>query len=137
MAPVLAPFLFSIPVIDCLVLMVRRLAARRSPFSADRNHLHHLLADAGFSITGVIVVIVTLSLAIGLLASIAMIIHLAQPLFIAAFVGLLVAHFALTADRRRAVGLFGALARIAGQRRAIELERERRAYQGGAAQAAE
>ena len=133
-APVLAPFLFSVPVIDCLVLMVRRIAARRSPFSADRNHLHHLLADAGFSITGVIAVIVTASLTIGLLASIALINHVAQPWFIAAFVILLVAYFALTAKRDRAVGLFGRLARLAGQRRALELARERDAYQGSAAQ---
>jgi UDP-GlcNAc:undecaprenyl-phosphate GlcNAc-1-phosphate transferase len=136
-APVLAPFLFSVPVIDCLALMVRRMAARRSPFSADRNHLHHLLADAGFSITGVIVVIMTLSLSIGLLASIALINHFVQPLFIAAFVAMLVGYFALTADRQRAVRLFGALARMAGQRRALELAREHAAYQGGAAQAAE
>ena len=136
-APVLAPFLFAVPVIDCLVLMVRRMAARRSPFSADRDHLHHLLADAGFSITGLIVVIVTVSLAIGLLASVALIEHLAEPMFIAAFAALLVAHFALTANRARAVRVFGVLARMTGQRRALELARERAAYQGGAAQAAE
>jgi UDP-GlcNAc:undecaprenyl-phosphate/decaprenyl-phosphate GlcNAc-1-phosphate transferase len=136
-APVLAPFLFSVPVIDCLVLMVRRLAARRSPFSADRDHLHHLLADAGFSITSVIVVIVAVSLAIGLLASVALINHLVEPLFIAAFVALLVGYFALTANRERAVRLFGVLARMMGQRRALELARERAAYEGGAAQAAE
>jgi len=136
-APVLAPFLFSVPVIDCLVLMVRRMAARRSPFSADRNHLHHLLADAGFSITGLIAVIVATSLAIGLLASIALINHLAEPIFIAAFAVLLAGYFALTANRERAVRLFGILARLTGQRRAWELARQHQAYQAGAAQPAE
>jgi UDP-GlcNAc:undecaprenyl-phosphate GlcNAc-1-phosphate transferase len=136
-APVLAPFLFSIPVIDCLVLMVRRIAARRSPFSADRDHLHHLLADAGFSIAGVIGVIVAASLAIGGLASFALISHVAEPIFIAAFAALLVGYFALTANRERAVRVFGAIARVAGQRQALELARQREAYADGTAQAAE
>lgn len=38
-----------VPIIDTLSLIVRRLAARRSPFSPDRQHLHHLLLDNGFS----------------------------------------------------------------------------------------
>ena len=50
---------------------------------------------------------------------------------------MLAAHFALTADRERAVRLFGALARMAGQRQALELARERDAYESGTAQAAE
>lgn len=39
-----------VPVVDTLSLIVRRLAARKSPFSPDRQHLHHLLLDRGFSI---------------------------------------------------------------------------------------
>jgi len=38
-----------VPVVDTLSLIVRRLAARKSPFSPDRQHLHHLLLDSGFS----------------------------------------------------------------------------------------
>jgi UDP-GlcNAc:undecaprenyl-phosphate GlcNAc-1-phosphate transferase len=37
-----------IPVTDTLSLMIRRVLAGRSPMSADRWHLHHLLLDAGF-----------------------------------------------------------------------------------------
>jgi UDP-GlcNAc:undecaprenyl-phosphate GlcNAc-1-phosphate transferase len=36
---------FLIPVVDCLRLMVKRAVAGRSPFSSDRNHLHHMLYD--------------------------------------------------------------------------------------------
>ena len=136
-APVLAPFLFSIPVIDCLALMVRRITAGRSPFSADRNHLHHLLADAGFSITGIIAVILTLSLAVGLLASLAMLARVIEPAFIAAFVVLLVIHYGLTANRERAVRRFGVLARLTGQRRAREMAHEQAAFSRAAPQAAE
>lgn len=38
-----------VPVADTLSLIVRRMMAGRSPMSADRWHLHHLLLDYGFS----------------------------------------------------------------------------------------
>jgi len=34
---------FLIPVVDCLRLMTGRMLAGASPFSADRNHLHHVI----------------------------------------------------------------------------------------------
>jgi len=36
---------FLLPVIDCLRLMVMRMVKGRSPFSSDRNHLHHILLE--------------------------------------------------------------------------------------------
>jgi UDP-GlcNAc:undecaprenyl-phosphate/decaprenyl-phosphate GlcNAc-1-phosphate transferase len=79
--PVLAPFLIAPPVIDCLVLIVRRLKARRSPFFADRNHLHHHLLDAGLSSTAVVAVLTGLTLAIGFAAANARRIHVPEPVF--------------------------------------------------------
>ncbi|HLY80749.1 MAG TPA: MraY family glycosyltransferase [Caulobacteraceae bacterium] len=79
--PVLAPFLIAPPVIDCLVLIVRRLRARRSPFFADRNHLHHLLLDAGMSSTKVVALLAGLTLVIGFCAANARRIHMPEPLF--------------------------------------------------------
>ena len=37
------------PLFDMLRVFTLRLTAGRSPFSADRNHIHHLYIDAGFS----------------------------------------------------------------------------------------
>ncbi len=45
--PVLALWLLPVPIMDCLVVSVRRLRQGRSPFSAGRDHIHHLLQDAG------------------------------------------------------------------------------------------
>ncbi|MCB1864049.1 MAG: undecaprenyl/decaprenyl-phosphate alpha-N-acetylglucosaminyl 1-phosphate transferase [Chromatiales bacterium] len=44
-APVTALWILAVPLIDTVSLIVRRLLRRRSPFSADRWHLHHLLRD--------------------------------------------------------------------------------------------
>lgn len=38
-----------IPAFDTLRVMIIRMLNKRSPFSADRNHLHHILLDLGFS----------------------------------------------------------------------------------------
>jgi len=54
-----------VPVIDTLSLIVRRLAARRSPFSPDRQHLHHLLLDNGFSDAQTAITIMTLNFVAG------------------------------------------------------------------------
>ena len=35
---------FLVPIVDCLRLIVLRVAAGRSPFSSHRSHLHHVLA---------------------------------------------------------------------------------------------
>jgi UDP-GlcNAc:undecaprenyl-phosphate GlcNAc-1-phosphate transferase len=79
--PVLAPFLIAPPVIDCLVLIVRRLRAGYSPFFADRNHMHHRLLDIGFTPGAVVATLVGLTLLIGLAASLARRSHVPEPLF--------------------------------------------------------
>ena len=46
--PVAALWCVTIPVFDALIVIARRLRNGLSPFSSDRNHLHHLLIDIGF-----------------------------------------------------------------------------------------
>jgi UDP-GlcNAc:undecaprenyl-phosphate GlcNAc-1-phosphate transferase len=40
--------LLGVPLVDTATVMIERIAAGRSPFSADRNHLHHRLLALGF-----------------------------------------------------------------------------------------
>ncbi len=47
--PVIAISMISIPVLDTLRVMLVRLLNKKSPFTADRNHLHHILLDNGMS----------------------------------------------------------------------------------------
>lgn len=49
--PVIAYFPIAVPVCDCLILMGVRVMDRRSPLSADRLHLHHLIMDLGISVS--------------------------------------------------------------------------------------
>lgn len=48
--PLLLPFtILAIPLIDLLLAIVRRVRAGRSPFAADKEHLHHKLLSMGNS----------------------------------------------------------------------------------------
>ncbi len=47
--PVIAISMISIPVLDTLRVMLVRVLKRKSPFAADRNHLHHILLDSGMT----------------------------------------------------------------------------------------
>ena len=64
-----ALLVLGVPIIDAFWIIVRRLAARRSPFAPDRGHIHHRLLDLGLShrasvlvIYGVCVLLALLSL---------------------------------------------------------------------------
>ncbi len=50
MTPVTALWLVAMPLFDTVSVMLRRLLKGHSPFVADRQHLHHLLQAAGYSV---------------------------------------------------------------------------------------
>tara|TARA_B110000259_G_C13998869_1_gene395515 strand:+ start:1187 stop:1510 length:324 start_codon:yes stop_codon:yes gene_type:complete len=47
--PVIAVAIINVPILDTLRVMIVRILKRKSPFSADRNHIHHIFIDHGFS----------------------------------------------------------------------------------------
>ena len=47
MAPVTALFILAVPLYDTVALLFHRLIEGRSPFQADRDHLHHVLQRMG------------------------------------------------------------------------------------------
>ena len=47
--PVLSVAFINIPVLDTLRVMLVRILKRNSPFAADRNHIHHIFIDKGFT----------------------------------------------------------------------------------------
>jgi UDP-GlcNAc:undecaprenyl-phosphate/decaprenyl-phosphate GlcNAc-1-phosphate transferase len=63
--PVTAIWICSLPVIDTLSLIFRRLAAGENVFSGDRRHLHHLLLETGLSVSQAVHVLIAASVALG------------------------------------------------------------------------
>jgi len=56
MAPVTALWIIALPLLDTVTVMVRRVRNGISPFQSDRDHLHHLLLRAGFSVTQIVAI---------------------------------------------------------------------------------
>ena len=107
--PILAPWLVATPLIDCVVLLARRLLHGQSPFRADRNHMHHLMLDSGFTPAQVTISVVATNLTIGLLASIGLKLGMPEPALVSLFVALCVGYFWLTRKRARAVEFFATI----------------------------
>ena len=105
-SPVLALWLVPIPIVDCLVLMLRRTRNRRSPFAADHNHIHHLMLEAGFSHTQLAVALTLFSFLCGLLAAQLLRLHLPHPLLLSGFFVLCGIWYWLTSHRARVVSFF-------------------------------
>lgn len=57
LSPMLPLILLGFPILDTLSVMAVRIAARRSPFLADRNHFHHNLLALGLQQTESVMVI--------------------------------------------------------------------------------
>ncbi len=48
MSPVVALFILGLPILDTFAVMSQRIYEKRSPFSPDKNHIHHKLLELGF-----------------------------------------------------------------------------------------
>jgi UDP-GlcNAc:undecaprenyl-phosphate GlcNAc-1-phosphate transferase len=63
-----ALLVLGVPIIDTFWIIVRRLLSGRSPFSADRGHIHHRLLDLGLSHRQTVVLIYAICAALGALS---------------------------------------------------------------------
>lgn len=48
-APIIAVAILIVPIIDTISVIIIRLSQKKSPFSADKNHIHHRVLKLGFS----------------------------------------------------------------------------------------
>ncbi len=60
-SPVTALWVIGLPILDTIAIMTRRVLRGRSPFAPDREHFHHILQVAGFSKSGVVVIMMMIS----------------------------------------------------------------------------
>ncbi|WP_376695241.1 MraY family glycosyltransferase [Wenzhouxiangella sp. EGI_FJ10305] len=65
--PISIAWILVLPILDVVILYFRRLMKGRSPFSADREHLHHLLLRSGFSVTLTVWLILATAVLFGLI----------------------------------------------------------------------
>jgi len=63
-APAIGFAILMMPLLDTLRVFAIRIFYRRSPFSPDRNHIHHLLLDKGFSHRAITLTLVAINLSV-------------------------------------------------------------------------
>jgi UDP-N-acetylmuramyl pentapeptide phosphotransferase/UDP-N-acetylglucosamine-1-phosphate transferase len=61
-SPAVGFTILMIPLLDTLRVFGIRILHRRSPFSPDRNHIHHLLLDRGFSHRAITLILTSINL---------------------------------------------------------------------------
>ena len=61
-APAVGVAILIVPLYDTLRVFAIRIFNRRSPFSPDRNHVHHLLLDRGLSHSATTFILVTVNI---------------------------------------------------------------------------
>jgi len=88
--PLVLPIaVLAVPIVDFVLAVVRRVVAGRSPFSADRKHLHHRLLDMGHSHLAAVLLLYAWTF----VASVGVLLFMFVPWFTA--VGVLLAGFAI------------------------------------------
>ena len=60
--PITAVWLIGLPIMDTITVIITRLKRKRSPFTAGRDHIHHLLLNYGFSSIKSLLILVTFAI---------------------------------------------------------------------------
>ena len=108
-SPVLGPYLLAPPIIDSITVIAHRLRRGRSPFSADRDHVHYRMLDAGFSVNQTVLLMTALTFASGLFGALCMLANVPAPLMVMAYIVAVFAWFWITASQERALAWLGRL----------------------------
>ncbi len=93
MSPVTALWLFAVPLFETLTMMIRRVRHGRSPFAADREHVHHMFELAGFSKHMTLLIIISASILFAVVGLLGHFLQILEPVmfysFLAVFGGYL------------------------------------------------
>lgn len=96
MSPVTALWLFGLPLMDTVGVMVRRIWLGKSPFKPDRYHFHHLFVRAGFRVSDIVVVAVLLHAAFASIGVLGLLLKVPEYLMFWAFLVAFVVYFLCT-----------------------------------------
>ncbi|MGF1689462.1 UDP-N-acetylglucosamine--undecaprenyl-phosphate N-acetylglucosaminephosphotransferase [Photobacterium japonica] len=99
--PVTALWLIALPLMDMAALILRRLQQKRSPFQADRQHLHHLCLRQGWSQRKTVGVLGSLSAGCALIGVFGEQMQLSEPRLFGGFIGLFTVYWGVTTRMSR------------------------------------
>jgi len=116
--PITIAWLLIVPGMDTLALFFRRIRLRRSPFSADRNHLHHIILRSGVSHGGTVSIIHALVAVTGAIGIVGWLLERSQALLFVTAALLMAGYQVFLANAHRILRWhFRRRRRLAGGRR--------------------
>ena len=92
MTPVVAGWIFGLPLMDSISVMVGRARRGQSPLKAGRDHLHHRLIDNGMSNSGCLIVMLTFHASLVAIGLVGNHFEFPMPVMFWGFVALVIAH---------------------------------------------
>ncbi len=94
--PVIALWIFAIPLLDIFATMIRRVRRGVSPFTPGRDHIHHLLIDRGISIRIAVIFIYIGAIACGLIGIFSHVYNFNESIMFISFAALFGVYFIIT-----------------------------------------
>lgn len=110
--PITAVWIIAIPLLDMGAVMFLRMLQGKSPFSADRQHLHYILLDAGLTVSQVVSLGALTSVLFSVFALTAQASGLPEWSMFLAFVALLLAYLGILAKPARVRRFASRLTRV-------------------------
>ncbi|MCE8014840.1 undecaprenyl/decaprenyl-phosphate alpha-N-acetylglucosaminyl 1-phosphate transferase [Halomonas sp. MCCC 1A17488] len=93
LGPVAYGWILVMPVMDTLSLMIRRIRKGRSPFAADREHLHHIFLRAGFLPGSATLALMSMTAVLGAVGVVGSLLGVPDLLMLLGLIGVAVAHY--------------------------------------------
>lgn len=109
--PVISLLVLAVPISDTITVMVRRIFSRKSPFTPDKTHLHHVLIRCGLEKKQAVIIILTLCFFFGVIAIYGVLYSLPEPLLFSIFLFYFILNFYSEAVGRRVVNMVRSLRR--------------------------
>lgn len=104
--PITAVWILAVPLLDMGSVMLLRILQHKSPFYADRQHMHYVLLDAGYSVNQVVAMMAGASLVYGLIGLQAQRAGVSESLLLFAFLGLWASYLLALAWPHRLLQVF-------------------------------
>ncbi len=110
--PIAVAWILCIPVVDTIALIFRRIRKGVSPFSADREHLHHIFERAGFSIRDTVYILLGISIVFGGVGVVGVQLGVPQWLLTLGVISVAMLHFHFSSHAWQAMKILKKLARM-------------------------
>lgn len=105
MTPITAVWLFSMPLLDSIGVILRRVCLGKSPFMPDHLHLHHLLLKAGFFVSEITFLIVLLHTLLGIIGLMGLYLGVPEFVMLLGFLLVFLVYFLLTLRPWRSISM--------------------------------